>query len=41
LQQHIQNSAEEIKNAILRDLQSFLNRELPQDDITLVLLKIQ
>jgi serine phosphatase RsbU (regulator of sigma subunit) len=41
LQQHIQDSAEDIKNAILNDLQSFLNRGLPQDDITLVLLKMQ
>jgi serine phosphatase RsbU (regulator of sigma subunit) len=31
---------EQIKAAILRDLEQFLNKTLPQDDITLVLLKI-
>jgi serine phosphatase RsbU (regulator of sigma subunit) len=34
-------SSEEIKSAIFQDLQIFLNTGLPQDDITLVLLKIQ
>jgi serine phosphatase RsbU (regulator of sigma subunit) len=33
-------SAEEIKTAIYRDLQSFLQSNAPQDDITLVLLKV-
>lgn len=34
-------SAEEIKAAIFRDLQSFLQSNAPQDDITLVLLKVR
>jgi serine phosphatase RsbU (regulator of sigma subunit) len=34
-------SAEEIKSAIYRDLQFFLQSNAPQDDITLVLLKIR
>ena len=33
-------STEEIKNAILSDLNGFLNRHEPQDDVTLVLLKM-
>jgi len=33
-------STEEIKNAILTDLNGFLNRHEPQDDVTLVLLKM-
>lgn len=34
-------STGEIKDAIFRDLEQFLNKKLPQDDITLVLLKIR
>ncbi len=34
-------SASEIKDAILLDLELFLNKKLPQDDVTLVLLKIR
>lgn len=34
-------SAEIIKSAILQDLQEFLNGKPPQDDVTVVLLKIQ
>jgi sigma-B regulation protein RsbU (phosphoserine phosphatase) len=34
-------SAEEIKGSIFRDLQSFLQSNAPQDDITLVLLKVR
>jgi len=33
-------TTEEIKNAILRDLNGFLNHHEPQDDVTLVLLKM-
>lgn len=40
LLKNIDQSAEQIKNAMLQDLQIFLNTNLPQDDITLVLLKI-
>jgi serine phosphatase RsbU (regulator of sigma subunit) len=40
LLKNIDQSAEQIKNAMLQDLQVFLNTALPQDDITLVLLKI-
>lgn len=35
------SNAEMIKSAILQDLQQFLNGKPPQDDVTLVLLKIQ
>jgi len=34
-------STNEIKDAIFRDLEYFLNKRLPQDDVTLVLLKIR
>jgi serine phosphatase RsbU (regulator of sigma subunit) len=34
-------STSEIKDAIFRDLEFFLNKKLPQDDVTLVLLKIR
>ncbi len=34
-------STAEIKDAIFRDLEFFLNKKLPQDDVTLVLLKIR
>jgi serine phosphatase RsbU (regulator of sigma subunit) len=34
-------SSDEIKDAIFRDLEYFLNKKLPQDDVTLVLLKIR
>jgi serine phosphatase RsbU (regulator of sigma subunit) len=40
LMQNKHLSAEEIKAAIFRDLQSFLQSNAPQDDITLVLLKV-
>jgi len=36
-----QLSAEEIKAAIMRDLQFFLQNHPPQDDVTLVLLKVR
>jgi sigma-B regulation protein RsbU (phosphoserine phosphatase) len=34
-------STGEIKDAIFHDLEQFLNKKLPQDDVTLVLLKIR
>ncbi|MCI0416293.1 serine/threonine-protein phosphatase, partial [bacterium] len=34
-------STGEIKDAIFRDLEQFLKKKLPQDDVTLVLLKIR
>jgi len=34
-------SADEIKHVIYKDLEQFLNRTLPQDDVTLVLLKVR
>ncbi|MCI0612628.1 PP2C family protein-serine/threonine phosphatase, partial [bacterium] len=34
-------STGQIKDAIFRDLEFFLNKKLPQDDVTLVLLKIR
>jgi serine phosphatase RsbU (regulator of sigma subunit) len=34
-------STGQIKDAIFRDLEYFLDRKLPQDDVTLVLLKIR
>lgn len=34
-------STDQIKDAIFRDLEFFLNKKLPQDDVTLVLLKIR
>jgi phosphoserine phosphatase RsbU/P len=37
---HKDLNTEQIKTAILNDLHTFLNQTLPQDDITLVLLKI-
>ena len=33
-------NTEQIETAILKDLELFLNKILPQDDITFVLLKI-
>jgi sigma-B regulation protein RsbU (phosphoserine phosphatase) len=39
--QNKDQSTTRIKDAILRDLEQFLNHSEPQDDITLVLLKIQ
>jgi serine phosphatase RsbU (regulator of sigma subunit)/predicted PurR-regulated permease PerM len=41
LLQNRQLSAEEIKIAIMRDLQFFLQNNAPQDDVTLVLLKVR
>lgn len=38
--QHKLRSSEQIKTAVMDDLQQFLDNELPQDDITLVLLKV-
>jgi len=40
LVQNREHSAEEIKTAIFRDLQFFLQNSAPQDDVTLVLLKV-
>jgi serine phosphatase RsbU (regulator of sigma subunit) len=41
LLQNVQQSAEDIKLAIMRDLQFFLQNHPPQDDVTLVLLKVR
>ncbi|HEY4492688.1 MAG TPA: PP2C family protein-serine/threonine phosphatase, partial [Acidobacteriota bacterium] len=38
---HKAEGTEQIKNAVLTDLQQFLDHNLPQDDITLVLLKMR
>jgi serine phosphatase RsbU (regulator of sigma subunit) len=38
---HKDQGTDEIKNAVLTDLQHFLNNKLPQDDITLVLIKMR